>query len=90
MSADAKRAEALTARQLEVLSYLYAHARDKGYQPDLAEIAAGLGLGTMFTARNQLAALEKKGYVRVRGKFRSVEMIHKPDGSPFEGFADKP
>jgi SOS-response transcriptional repressor LexA len=82
--------ESLTARQLDVLSYLYAHARDKGYQPDLAEIAAGTGQGGLFTARNQLAALEKKGYVRVRGTFRSVEMLIRPDGSPFEGFADKP
>jgi SOS-response transcriptional repressor LexA len=89
MSAAAKRAEALSARQLEVLSYLYGHARDRGYQPDLAEIAAGTGQGGLFTARNQLAALEKKGYVRVRGRFRSVEMLIRPDGKKFEGFADK-
>jgi SOS-response transcriptional repressor LexA len=90
MSAAAKRAEALTTRQLEVLSFLYGHARDRGYQPDLAEIAAGTGQGNVFTARNQLAALERKGYVRVRGTFRSVEMIRRPDGKKFEGFADKP
>jgi SOS-response transcriptional repressor LexA len=90
MSAAAKRAEALSARQMEVLAYLYGHARDRGYQPGLAEIAAGTGQGKPFTARNQLAALEKKGYVRVRGRFRSVEMLIRPDGKKFEGFADKP
>jgi SOS-response transcriptional repressor LexA len=89
MSAAATGAEALTTRQLEVLSYLYGHARDRGYQPDLAEIAAGTGQGGLFTARNQLAALEKKGYVRVRGRFRSVEILKKPSGEPFTGFADK-
>jgi SOS-response transcriptional repressor LexA len=90
MSTAATGAGALTARQLEVLSFLYGHARDRGYQPDLAEIAAGTGHVNLISARNHLAALERKGYVRVRGTFRSVELILKPDGSPFEGFADKP
>jgi SOS-response transcriptional repressor LexA len=90
MSTAATGAGALSARQMEVLAYLYGHARDRGYQPDLAGIAAGTGLGNPYSARNQLAALERKGYVRVRGRFRSVEMLIRPDGSPFEGFADKP
>jgi SOS-response transcriptional repressor LexA len=90
MSTAATGAGALTARQLEVLSFLYGHARDRGYQPDIREIAAGIGAASPNGAMGHLILLEKKGFVRPTGMARGVEMIRRPDGTKFEGFADKP
>jgi repressor LexA len=90
MSSATKRAEDLTARQLEVLSFLYGHARDRGYQPDIRKIAVGIGAASPNGAVGHLVALEKKGFVRLTGMARGVEMIRRPDGKKFTGFADKP
>jgi SOS-response transcriptional repressor LexA len=90
MSTAATGAGALTARQLEVLSYLYGHARDRGFQPGLAEIAVHFGNTSHSSARDYVSALERMGYVRSHGQARGIEMLKKPDGTPFTGFSDKP
>lgn len=63
-------------RQKEILD-LIARSIDKyGYAPTLTEIAQNLGLSSLATVHEHLAALEKKGLVRrYRGAVRGIELL---------------
>ena len=63
-------------RQKEILD-LIANSIDKyGYAPTLTEIAQHLGLSSLATVHEHLAALEKKGLVRrYRGAVRGIEVM---------------
>lgn len=63
-------------RQKEILD-LIAHSIDKyGYAPTLTEIAQNLGLSSLATVHEHLAALEKKGLLRrYRGAVRGIELL---------------
>jgi repressor LexA len=63
-------------RQKEILD-LIAQSIDKyGYAPTLTEIAQNLGLSSLATVHEHLAALEKKGLVRrYRGAVRGIELL---------------
>ena len=63
-------------RQKEILD-LIAKSIDKyGYAPTLTEIAQNLGLSSLATVHEHLAALEKKGLVRrYRGAVRGIELL---------------
>jgi len=63
-------------RQKEILD-LIANSIDKyGYAPTLTEIAQHLGLSSLATVHEHLAALEKKGLVRrYRGAVRGIELL---------------
>lgn len=63
-------------RQKEILD-LIAQSIDKyGYAPTLTEIAQHLGLSSLATVHEHLAALEKKGLVRrYRGAVRGIELL---------------
>lgn len=63
-------------RQKEILD-LIANSIDKyGYAPTLTEIAQHLGLSSLATVHEHLAALEKNGLVRrYRGAVRGIELL---------------
>jgi len=63
-------------RQKEILD-LIAKSIDKfGYAPTLTEIAQNLGLSSLATVHEHLAALEKKGLIRrYRGAVRGIELL---------------
>lgn len=63
-------------RQKEILD-LIAKTIDKyGYAPTLTEIAQNLGLSSLATVHEHLAALEKKGLIRrYRGAVRGIELL---------------
>ncbi len=59
-----KHRSGLTARQKEVLEYIDANLREKGYPPSVREIATALGLTSPATVHNHLNTLEDKGYIK--------------------------
>ena len=63
-SAQTKHRNGLTPRQKEVLEYIDANLREKGYPPSVREIASALGLTSPATVHNHLNTLEDKGYIK--------------------------
>jgi repressor LexA len=81
---------AITERQRELLTYLYEHARDRGYQPSYGDLCRVLGVRHKNGVRELLLALQKKGYLELGGNAaRAVRLRRRPDGSPFDGFTEK-
>ncbi len=54
----------LTARQREVLEFIDAEVRQRGYPPSVREIGTAVGLSSTSTVHAHLAALQEKGYLR--------------------------
>ena len=53
----------LTPRQAHIVQVIRDFSK-RGYNPALTEIGAAVGIGTVYGVRYQIAALEKKGYLR--------------------------
>lgn len=68
----------LTGRQAEVMDFLRLYVKEHGYPPTMREIAGRFGF-TWPAARGHLAALGKKGYIRLRPlKSRAIEILPPP------------
>ena len=52
----------LSAKQQQILEYMKAEVREKGYPPSVREICEAVGLKSTSTVHGHLARLEKKGY----------------------------
>jgi repressor LexA len=71
----------LTSRQRQVLEFIDAEVRDRGYPPSVREIGEAVGLSSSSTVHAHLAALQDKGYLtRDPTKPRAIE-IHYESGS---------
>jgi repressor LexA len=71
----------LTARQRQVLEFIDAEVRERGYPPSVREIGEAVGLSSTSTVHAHLAALQDKGYLtRDPTKPRAIE-IHYDSGS---------
>jgi repressor LexA len=71
----------LTARQRQVLEFIDAEVRVRGYPPSVREIGEAVGLSSSSTVHAHLAALQEKGYlVRDPTKPRAME-VHFESGS---------
>ncbi|MDO5048952.1 MAG: transcriptional repressor LexA [Actinomycetaceae bacterium] len=69
----------MTARQQQVLNVLAEVIAQRGYPPSVREIADAVGLSSPSSAKHQLDALEKKGYIRrTPGLPRALEIIEDP------------
>lgn len=65
----------LYKRQKELLDFLNQYIQKYGYAPTLAEIAESMGLSSLATVHEHLAALEKKGVIRrFDGAVRGIEV----------------
>ena len=74
----------LSAKQQQILEYMKAEVREKGYPPSVREICEAVGLKSTSTVHGHLARLEKKGYIRRDPtKPRDIEILdeapHNPD-----------
>ena len=74
----------LSAKQQQILEYMKAEVREKGYPPSVREICEAVGLKSTSTVHGHLARLEKKGYIRRDPtKPRAIEILdeapHNPD-----------
>ncbi len=71
----------LTARQRQVLEFIDAEVRRRGYPPSVREIGEAVGLSSSSTVHAHLAALQDKGYLtRDPTKPRAIE-VHFESGS---------
>ena len=71
----------LTARQRQVLEFIDAEVRRRGYPPSVREIGQAVGLSSSSTVHAHLAALQDKGYLtRDPTKPRALE-VHFESGS---------
>lgn len=69
----------LTPRQQQVLSFIDAEVRRRGYPPSVREIGEAVGLSSSSTVHGHLAALQGKGYLRRDPtKPRAIEVCFEP------------
>lgn len=81
----------LTELQSQILHYIYAHARERGYQPSYREMCEVFGIGSPNAMRGVVVALIRKGWISLSGhESRAVRFLRRPhDGGEFRGFIDK-
>ena len=66
----------LSAKQQQILDYMKAEVREKGYPPSVREICQAVGLKSTSTVHGHLARLEKKGLIRRNPtKPRAIEIL---------------
>ena len=66
----------LTARQRQILHYIWECVEKQGVPPTVREIAAQFGLRSPASALRHLKALERKGFLRRRpGTARGIELV---------------
>ncbi|HTK14942.1 MAG TPA: helix-turn-helix domain-containing protein, partial [Acidimicrobiia bacterium] len=71
--------EKLTERQRQVLDFVDAEVRQRGYPPSVREIGEAVGLSSPSTVHAHLAALQDKGYLRRDPtKPRAIEVSREP------------
>ena len=69
----------LTPRQRQVLEFIDAEVRHRGYPPSVREIGEAVGLSSPSTVHAHLAALQDKGYLRRDpSKPRAIEVTLEP------------
>jgi repressor LexA len=69
----------LTERQRQVLDFIDAEVRQRGYPPSVREIGEAVGLSSPSTVHAHLAALQDKGYLkRDPSKPRAIEVALEP------------
>lgn len=62
-------------RQSQILDFIKQYIQSHGYAPTLRDIANALGLSSLATVHEHLAALENKGFlIRKAGKSRAMEL----------------
>jgi repressor LexA len=61
---DRKGGDGLTVRQRRVLEVIRNSVERRGYPPSMREIGQAVGLASPSSVSHQLAALERKGYLR--------------------------
>ncbi|MEX2256361.1 MAG: transcriptional repressor LexA [Acidimicrobiia bacterium] len=67
----------LTDRQRQVLEFIDAEIRDRGYPPSVREIGEAVGLSSSSTVHAHLAALQDKGFLkRDPTKPRAMELVY--------------
>ena len=72
----------LTPRQRKVLEVIRAAVERKGYPPSMREIGEAVGLTSSSSVSHQLAALERKGFIRRDpNRPRAMEIVS-PDADP--------
>jgi repressor LexA len=73
----------MTSRQKDVLEFIKASVRTKGYPPSVREIGKAVGLTSTSTVHGHLAKLEEKGFIRRDAtKPRTIEIIEAQPFSP--------
>ena len=72
-------AEALTGKRQEILEYIAASLRERGYPPSVREIGQAVGLTSSSTVHAHLAVLQRQGYLRRDPtKPRAIEVRYDP------------
>jgi repressor LexA len=78
-AAGGEAVDRLTERQRQVLEFIDAEVRRRGYPPSVREIGEAVGLSSPSTVHAHLAALQDKGYLRRDpSKPRAIEVALEP------------
>ncbi len=78
---DRDKGDGLTMRQRRVLEVIRNSVDRRGYPPSMREIGEAVGLASPSSVSHQLAALERKGYLRRDpNRPRALEVVS-PDGA---------
>ncbi|MBB2987056.1 transcriptional repressor LexA [Terracoccus luteus] len=78
---DRDRGDGLTVRQRRVLEVIRNSVDRRGYPPSMREIGEAVGLASPSSVSHQLAALERKGFLRRDpNRPRAIEVVS-PDAS---------
>jgi repressor LexA len=73
----------LTARQQQILDFIFAQVQDRGYPPAVREIGDAVGLSSPSTVHSHLSALVDAGYLRRDPtKPRAIEVIDRGEPAP--------
>ncbi len=79
----------LTDRQRKVLKHIVRCIQGEGYPPTVREIAEHFGFRSPRAASDHLEALERKGYIRLMGTARGIQLadgvMPSADGPPILG-----
>ena len=76
----------LTAKQKNVLRFIFNQIRNEKIPPTIREIAQEFGFSSTGTVRDYLKALVDKGYIRVsEGKARAIELVKEAFRVPILG-----
>jgi repressor LexA len=72
-------AEVLSGKRLEILDYISACLRERGYPPSVREIGQAVGLASSATVHSHLAVLQKEGFLqRDPTKPRAITVSYDP------------
>lgn len=76
----------LTGKRREILDFIAAHQRDRGYPPSVREIGEAVGLTSSSTVHTHLTTLQRQGYLhRDPTKPRAIEVRYDAlSGAPIE------
>jgi repressor LexA len=76
----------LTGKRREILDFIAAHQREKGYPPSVREIGEAVGLTSSSTVHTHLQTLQRQGYLlRDPTKPRAIEVRYDAmSGAPIE------
>ncbi len=81
--------EELTERQRAVLDHIVRMIREEGYPPTVREIAGHFGFRSPRAVSDHLETLERKGYIRLMGTARGIQLadgvMRNPDEVPILG-----
>jgi repressor LexA len=73
----------ITVKQQKMLDYIINYSQENGFPPTRAEISTHFNLKQKASIINQLRALEKKGFIKIKSKVaRGIEIV----GSLISGF----
>lgn len=76
----------LYRKQRQIVDFIDSFIRKNGYSPTLQEIADAIGVKSLATVHEHLAALTKKGVIRkVSGEVRGIELAEQKIASMLEG-----
>jgi SOS-response transcriptional repressor LexA len=75
----------LTDRQRQCLDFIIDGVRDRALPPTLREIGAHMGISSTNGVICHLDALQRKGYIRIKGHLssRAITVLRWPDGETF-------
>ena len=69
----------LYKRQRQILDFINQYIQKNGFAPSLTEIASALGVSSLATVHEHLAAMAKKGVIkRFQGAVRGIEIVNQP------------
>jgi repressor LexA len=71
----------LTPKQKNLLEYLTDQIQSKGLPPTISEIASALRLKSKNAVAKMMKVLQEKGYIRISGKARGIEVLSQ-EGEP--------